>query len=171
MHKNVSLKFYLDLQNARDDDVTLTIKPTADEYIELAKRLKIPEVTSLQADVEIKQGLRADLYEVSGQLKAKVIQECGVTLAPVHEAIDEYFNELMTTSEVALKAPEEVDDDAPVELLENDRIDLNEVVSQWLGLALDPYPRSADAPPFEHIEAEGDPTHTPFDVLSRLKGK
>ena len=173
MDKKVGLKYQIELSEIRNnDDVTLNITATPQECAVLAKRLGIPEVTSLTATVTLKQGLRHDLFDVDGHVLAHVVQECSVTLDPLQETIDDNFSEMLTTSAKAL-APIDEDnvDDQPVELIEGDRIDVTEIVSQWVGLSLNPYPRS-DAPIFEHVEVEeGKPAHKPFEILENLKGK
>ena len=173
MHKKSGLNFYVEVNDVRsEDEVTVDVTATPAECTALATRLKIPEVKSLTVQVTLRKGLRPDLFDIAGQLKAKVIQECSVTLAPLDETVDETFYETLTTSESALapKADEE-DRDQPVELIKDNRIDLGEIISQWIGLGLDPYPRS-DTPLYQHIEVQTEQkTHNPFGILEGLKGK
>jgi uncharacterized metal-binding protein YceD (DUF177 family) len=173
VNKKASLSIRVSLDDVRKDkEVVLNIQATAEECAALAKRFKILEVKNLSAHIEITPGLRNDLFDVMGTLTANAIQECSVTLVPVKEAIEESFTEMLTTSPQAMHESDKDDDDQrPIEVLEGDTIDIGEIVAQWLGLSLDPYPRS-DAPTFTHIEAELDnPTHKPFEVLENLKGK
>lgn len=173
--KKTHLNQVFDLQEIRDQRrISLEIAPTAEELVALAQRCKILDIKDLAARVTLTLGNRVDLFRVEGTLKAHVIQACSVTLAPVKETINESFNEVLTTDESALAAPEDMDDDInqPVELIENDKLDIGEIIAQWLAVSLDPYPRS-DAPEFAHIEANigetGEKTHTPFSVLEKLK--
>jgi uncharacterized metal-binding protein YceD (DUF177 family) len=156
--------------------VELKIQANEEERAKIAQRCDILEVSSLNARITVTPGATPDLFKIKASLKVNLAQACSVTLAPVQETVDEVFNETMTTLESALVPPEDIDgnDDTPVELIENNQIDIGEMVAQWLALSLDPFPRS-DAPFYEHIEAketdEGTKTHTPFDVLGQLKDK
>lgn len=156
--------------------LTIDIQATADECKALAKRLDILDVKKLDAHVEIKLAHTSGNIKIEGSLNAKVVQACTVSFVPVNETILEEFTETLTTVAENLVQEDEItgDDDIPVDLIEGDSFDVGEIVSQWLTLLLNPYPRS-DAPVFEHSETEktpeGEPTHTPFSVLEQLKNK
>jgi uncharacterized metal-binding protein YceD (DUF177 family) len=174
MHKKCPLNYYVELNDVRnEDEVTVDVTATPAECVELATRLKIPEVKSLTAHITLRKGLRPDLFDIQGQLKVKVVQECSVTLVPLDETVDETFYETLTTSESALAPkPDEEDSHQPVELIKDNRIDLGEIISQWVGLGLDPYPRSEETPLFQHVEVKTDQkTHNPFGILEGLKDK
>jgi uncharacterized metal-binding protein YceD (DUF177 family) len=165
----------VDLQEIRDKrKIVLDLRLTKEEAIQLAKRSDILEVKDLNAHITLSVGKRPDLFRIECELHANVVQACGVTLTPVKEEIRESFDEMVTTDPTALDAPEDTDTDPeqPVELIENERIDLDEVIAQWLVISLNPYPRS-DAPEFIHIEQKenekGELTHTPFSILGKLK--
>ena len=170
------MTYIVDLHTLKENNFTkVDIRPTPVECEALAKRLEILAVKEFTAHVTVKVN-GPDLYRLKGDIKAKVVQACGVTLTPVPETIGEHFDEVLTTS-AALLAPEEEtdgDDNRPVDLIEGDSIDLFEIVTQWLSLSLNPYPRS-DAPLFEHTEinenAEGVKLHRPFEALAALKDK
>lgn len=162
----------VDLQELKSNpEIVFDIRATATECKELAQRLGVLEVKELNAHMIISRGARSDLYKVEGDLVSRVIQECCVTLSPIEEAIHEQFSECLTTSPTALEQADEEESDAnrPVDLIQNNTIDVGEILSQWLALALNPYPRS-NAPVFKHIEAEAQPheKQTPFKVLESL---
>jgi uncharacterized metal-binding protein YceD (DUF177 family) len=169
------LAHYIDLADVRDSHkVVLDIRPTREEYTELALRCGILEVKDLDAHITLTQGAKPDLFRIEGELHASVVQACGVSFTPVAEKIHESFDEILTTDPKALDAPEETDENPnqPVELIENDHVDLGDIIAQWLAVSLNPYPRS-DTPEFAHIEQKenesGEKTHTPFSVLEKLK--
>ncbi len=119
------------------------LKANEAELLAIAKRLKLPELTKLEAEVSIKRG-RGDTILVTGELFASLSQTCVVTLEPfpveVNELIDATYtdgeppplNEVLTLAED--------DPDAPEPVI-NGKIDLGELVVQSLSLGLDPYPR------------------------------
>jgi hypothetical protein len=107
---------------------------------------------------------------VSGRLTATVRQTCGVTLepfdAPLDEEIDVHF--APAGSYVRTEEDEENEIDPPDEIVDG-RIDVGVLVSEFLALGIDPYPRKPGAvfdPP-----AEDPAALSPFSALSRLKDK
>lgn len=166
----------IDVQEIRDQGrMVVEIDANEQEKAELAKRCDILAVDRLTVKLTLQSSKGSELVKIQGKLDAAIQQACSVTLAPVAEVIQESFSEVHTTSEEALAAPEETDgnEDQPIELIENDRLDIQELVAQWLVLSMDPFPRCEDVPPFEHIELKGTEdgvkTHTPFSVLEKLK--
>jgi uncharacterized metal-binding protein YceD (DUF177 family) len=155
--------------------IKVEIRPDAEELKALAKRLEVLEVKEFTANVTLKTN-GPELYRLTGNIKAKLNQACGVTLVPVPETIDEHFDETLTTSAALLAPEEETDGDInqPVDLIEGDNIDVYEIVTQWLTLCLEPYPRS-NAPHFEHTEIKENPEgvklYKPFEGLATLKDK
>lgn len=103
-------------------------------------------------------------------MRARVVQRCVVTLDPVTSDIDEQVR-LHYTPRAALHDETETvefaeDDDLPEPLVDG-RIDLGAAICEHLALALDPYPRRADAELPD--AATMDATPNPFAVLERLK--
>lgn len=169
----------VELDNVRDHTiVNIDIRASREECDALAKRLDILDINDLNAHVTVTIGARKDLFKIEGDIQANLVQECCVTLAPVHEIVNESFAETMTTNAAFLSTKAKDDDgeidsdEKPVELIEGDQIDLGETVAQWLTLALNPYPRS-NTPYYEHVETTAEEvqgsTHMPFKVLEILK--
>jgi len=86
---------------------------------------------------------------LTGRIRAKVVQECVVTLDPVPAVIDEKFDrgflpfddlysEDKAGSEHEIVADRDLGD-IPEEL--SDPLDIGEIVAEEFGVALDPYPR------------------------------
>ncbi len=174
MEQQTRLTFSIDVQDVRQNEgIELTMTATEKECKELAARLGIVAVKAVRAQVSVSCGPRSDLYAVEGDIAAEVVQECSVTLAPVDEQVHEHYSELLTTSAAALDPKGEGDEgaeDRPIDLIEDGRIDIGEIVTQWLALGLNPYPRS-EAPLFSHVEAtptEDKNMQRPFQGLQSL---
>ena len=119
-----------------------------------------------------------DGFHVGGEVRATVQQTCVVTLEPVtneiREPIDVDFappraDKLNDVNEIELNA------DAPdePEPLTGNSIDLGQVVTEFLTLGVDPYPRKADTAFELPAAAEGavEAAANPFAALAALKKK
>ncbi len=175
--RKATLGLVVDINEVRDQkSIRINISATENECIALAKSINILKIKDFSVNLTLRLGIRPDLYEIEGRLSATAVQECGVTFAPVEETIEDVFSEILTTSAEALEKadPEDGDEGAPVDLIEGGKIPVGAIVSQWLALSLDPYPRAPEAPLFTHIEAEnpGAPdTHRPFAILADIAMK
>lgn len=124
----------------------------------IAARLEIPAVQSLTAEVTLQRipGNKAVIH-VEGILKADVTQSCIISQAPVKEHIEEefeawYADPASFTSLAKAKherAGKLADAEIPVmeeseapEPMVNGKIDLGDLVAQYLSLSLNPYPRA-----------------------------
>jgi uncharacterized metal-binding protein YceD (DUF177 family) len=142
---------------------------TADENARaaLAKSIGLRTLPRLQASFEVTRHGREGL-RVVGQVSATVGQTCVVTLDPIDNEIEEAVDLVFLPQ---AEAPEErgtkeAFDDAP-EPLVGGTVDLGVVATEFLILALDPYPRKSDAV-FTAPAAE-DKTDHPFAALAALK--
>jgi len=141
------------------------------ECAALAARFAIPEIRALTARVRLRR-LAGGLVRVAGSLAAEVVQSCVVTLCPVVSSVADRFD-------ITFGAAPEGDEDEldlsfdsadPPEPIVDGTIDVGEVVAEHLALALDPFPRSADAvftPP--EAAAPAEESASPFAILSRLR--
>lgn len=166
----------IDVADIRDQGrMVVEIQANEAERAALAERCDIVSVDNLLVRLTLTSSKGSDLVKIQGKLDTVIHQACIVTLTPVKEEIKETFSEVHTTLEEKLAEPEEMDEseDQPVELIENEKLDVQELVAQWIVLSMDPFPRSDDTPYFEHIEQEpneeGVKTHNPFSVLEKLK--
>lgn len=138
----------------------------------LAKLIGLADLPRLTASFDVAPHGRAGLHVV-GRVSATLGQTCVVTLEPIENDIDEAIDLVFapaSTSPPALAGGEvEVPvEDAP-EPLVGGQIDLGAIATEFLILAIDPYPRKPDAV-FQPPPAGDDSAH-PFAALAALKGE
>lgn len=125
----------------------------------IALRLDIPTVSSLSAELVLQRapGNKAVIH-VSGMLKSDVTQSCIVSGSPVKAHIEEEFEAWYAdpasftsiakakhdragkaSADVEVPIMDEKDDPEPII---GGKIDLGDLVCQYLSLGLDPYPRA-----------------------------
>lgn len=166
----------LTVRSLRDGPKRLHIVTDADQRAALARRFGLLAISACEADVTaraIKGGVA-----VTGRLKATATQQCVLSLEPVEAAIDadialRYLENIPLEDGEEVVDPEQADD---LERLEGDSIDIGEAAAQTLGLALDPFPRAADAEPPADVgdllvEEARHGRQSPFAVLKNLRDK
>ena len=148
---------------------------------ELADRFGIAEVVSLSGLAKVRPYKKAGLT-VEADFRAEVVQNCVVTLEPVHQLIEEsftqrYLPEHMISPDLPQASNEreiEIDieaDDAP-EPMTGNGVEIGEAVAERLALALDPYPRKpgvAFEPPVDEADDAPESKPNPFAALEKLK--
>lgn len=158
-----SRPYALDKLGAGQEQVE--IEASAKERRALAERLGLRAIDRLTARLSIAADPAAKLVSITGKLDAEVTQSCVVSLAPVEQRVSEAFEQSYTLVPVSEEDEEEgLDPDAPESLPEGG-LDLGEEVAQQLSLALDPYPRAADA---VLPDSARDKQSSPFAVLAKL---
>ncbi len=104
---------------------------------------------------------------VCGHVLATVGQTCVVTLDPIDNEIAESIELVFSPAAAQLAAGAESEDDEAPEPLIGGVIDLGAIATEFLLLAIDPYPRKPgavfEAPPADHSTAH------PFAALAALK--
>jgi hypothetical protein len=133
------------------------------------------EILSASASFDItpKGGGR---FHVAGHVRARVGQTCVVTLDPIENDIDEPIDLIFAPPEQIPQLSDLVDEAAvsdtevpdPPEPIVNGIIDLGRLATDALFLAVDPYPRKADAV-FEPPAVVADPQDHPFAALKALQ--
>lgn len=173
---------WLDTQALDDKSVNRHIEADDDARAALARRLNVNALTALSADLTITPSGGA--FEISGTLIADVAQTCVVTLEPMTTHIEEPVEGWFTDKEKTLsfaKAQQDrdtkkghvevamLDEDQDPEAMTDGHIDLGELVTQHLSLAIDPYPHkdgvsfeAGDDKPLKSAE-------NPFEVLKALQ--
>ncbi|KSB91091.1 DNA-binding protein [Caulobacter vibrioides] len=153
--------------------VDLKLAPDETALKAIAKQLGLVSLHELKADVYLRSWM--DGAEVSGVLRARVVQTCGVTSEDFETPIDARFS-LHVLPANSEHAPQDEggelgldpDGDDPPDVLEGETIDVSEYVIEHLALELDPFPRKPGAvfvQPPEPVEL------SPFAALKGLKTK
>lgn len=160
-----------------DDGIQVELTATAAERDALRSRFDLVDLQSLNASIGIEQGVME--LVLAGRIEAVVAQHCVVTLKPVTSSLEVPFERHYRRREIHEKmvaAGETLAsdaDDIDIDFLEGDEIDIGEAVAEELYLALDPYPRGADADQaLEEIKASAgtEPNSgagSPFEKLRR----
>ena len=161
-----------DLPNRRPTEFLL--EPDAAARAALARDLGILDIRKLRfAGTLIPQGSRD--WRLDADLGATVVQSCVVTLDPVTTRLDErversYLADLPEDSGAEVEMPEDVSTEPLPAVL-----DLTEVMTEALALALPAFPRKADAELGEAVFTEPgvapltDEDARPFAGLGALK--
>lgn len=149
-----------------DHGLHRAIAASAAECAGVAELAAVREVTGLSADIDaIRDG---DLVLVTGRVRARVGQNCVVTLEPIDTEIDEPIDIAFAPVAEDGEVPDtgQADADLPEPLI-GGAIDLGAIATEFLILGIDPYPRKEGvefAPP-----AVADETPHPFAALAALK--
>lgn len=146
----------------------------------IAKRLGLVGLPTFSADIELSQEKGVKTVRLTGHIKAKLVQSCISTLEPVESEIDYPFTERYSADDggddAELEIVIESDEEADVDLLPDEGLDIAEIAVQHLLLAIDPYPRALGAegnaadvvwPADSKIEAPSGP----FAKLAALRDK
>jgi uncharacterized metal-binding protein YceD (DUF177 family) len=112
------------------------------ERAALAKRFDLVDLPVLKARLTLIPGSRQTI-EATGTIEAEIVQRCVVTLDPIVSRLDLHVNVVFLPAESGLNAPDELNDE--FEYFSGGKIDVGELISQQLGVSIDPYPRKADA--------------------------
>jgi uncharacterized metal-binding protein YceD (DUF177 family) len=137
----------------------------------VAKLAGLRSLPRLQAQFEVTPRGR-DGFHVAGTISATVGQDCVVTLEPIENEIEEQVDLVFAPPAAPTIVDEEGERvevtplDAPEPLIGNS-VDLGAIASEFLMLAIDPYPRKAGVA-FEPPAKEAD-TGGPFAALAALK--
>lgn len=140
----------------------------------LSERFDLLSIDSLFADFTISRIGNGDLIGVRGRVTADVTQSCVVSDVPVAAKIDEIVDERFgPPEETDLEIDISMEEIDPPEPIVDDVIDLGELVAQYLGVALNPYPKAPDAVIPDRYQSDIDDdietTKNPFEALASLK--
>lgn len=158
--------YLVEEERAGTDIKDLTLTPSAEEVAALCKRLNLKVLEGLTAHLKLDRPPSGMVVHVTGRFTAKLTQACVVSLEPVITDLEEEFEAWFANPDNAVMLSkarrdrqakkgggeepmmEEKDDPEPIV---NGHIDLGELVTQYLSLALDPYPRAPG-----HEEEDGE---------------
>lgn len=174
-----------------DGRKTLTLQPETDEIQALTAFLNIESIENVQAEFTLTQAKGAYNVQVEGRVQAKVNQLCVITLDPISSQVDESFEAYYAdyTAAVPFSAAKKalyakfgmaeipvLDEKDDPEPMERGMIDLGELATQYLSLAVDPYAQkegavNEDAAAYLLDEAEQRNAENPFAALKGLMKK
>jgi uncharacterized metal-binding protein YceD (DUF177 family) len=121
--------------------IELTFEATPEERRMLASRFDLVGVERLVGHASLDRS--GEVVRLRGRLEAQVVQSCVISLEDVRSTVDEAFDCRFTRPGAA--APGDLAWDQDIEQLDGTELDVSEIFAQQLALALDPYPRAADA--------------------------
>lgn len=166
----------LTLEDARRTSRPIVITADADERAALARRFDLIAIDRLEA--ELLPEVQGDELRLTGTLTARATQRCVATGTPVKEQVSTPLS-LRCVPLARLEAAEaeaEVElDSADLDVIGYERgaVDLGEIVAESLVLALDPWPRSANATAWlkaQGVKAEDEVERTnAFSALAGLR--
>jgi hypothetical protein len=153
-----------------DSGLHLEIEASPEIRTALAKLAEVRDIAQASAAFDL---VRADGgVDVSGRVKARVVQTCVVTLEPVENEVDEpvdvAFRPGAELAAVPVHGSQVLDEDEePPEPLIGGKVDLGALATEFLILGIDPYPRKpgAEFAPPKPAEAG----EHPFAGLEALK--
>lgn len=147
----------------------------------LAEAHDLVAVDEFVADLDVKRW-RKDGVRIQGAVKARIVQECIVTLEPVTADLDVGIDAVFLPEGSRLARP--LDDDGALivdaegpdipETFEGGEIDVGAVAEEFFELAIDPYPRAPGAELGEIGDADDggeSGEENPFAKLARLRDK
>jgi uncharacterized metal-binding protein YceD (DUF177 family) len=150
--------------------VEVDVVPTAAERAAMAKALDLTKIEPLRATYRLTRR-SGGVIVVEGRIVGTVAPVCVVTLEPFDLAIAEpvslrFIEPAALERHHAAEAGESSGGDDPPDEIENGMIDLGRVTTEFLSLAVPPFPRKPGA---ELTLADENATDSPFAALSRLK--
>ena len=136
----------------------------------VARDLALAAVVELDAALHVTAS-RDRVVRVKGALAAKVRQTCVVTLDPVTNEVAEEIDVTLVPAGVgdAALPPGDIGAEGdPPDVYSGGAIDLGAIVTEFLALGIDPYPKAPGAEFSPHIESEEPDEDGPFSVLKGL---
>lgn len=126
--------------------IEVALEATPEERRGLAERFDLLRIDSLTGHARLER-CGDGVIRLRGRLEAEVVQACVISLEEVRSTVDEAFECRFTRPGVMVadSAPAGSAWDEDVEPLAGAELDVGEIFAQQLALALDPYPRAADA--------------------------
>jgi uncharacterized metal-binding protein YceD (DUF177 family) len=149
----------------------LTLVPDEETRAALARFSNVIAVPKLSAQLHL-QPDGAGGAVVTGELDALVRQTCVVSLEPFDNKLrEEIALRFAPEGAAAAKADPDIDMEEadPSDAIKNGMIDLGAMVSEFLVLGIDPYPRKPGAVFTPPAAASGEEANKPFAALAKLK--
>jgi uncharacterized metal-binding protein YceD (DUF177 family) len=173
MQDETAWSYEVELASVPAQGKSFELVPDEATRARLAKVANVISIPSLKATLEVRP-IGSDSADVAGKLEGIVRQNCVVSLEEFDNPIAENFSvdfAVDPQSEAKTDDEEEIED-LPDPIVDG-KIDLGALVTEFLILAIDPYPRKPGvefkAPLIE--EKAPAPKRNPFEQLAGLKDK
>jgi uncharacterized metal-binding protein YceD (DUF177 family) len=160
----VELSRPIDLSKVGAGGLRIEVTTRETEREALALRMGIPAVHALTCSYLITRDPGGETFTAHGTLTGRVTRVCVVSAEDFVTPIEDVFTIRFVPEGTEQEDPDPDDDDEIP--FSGTVIDLGEVTSEQLALALDPYPRMPGAVP---PEVEDDGSSSPFAALRRGK--
>lgn len=188
----VEWSYLVDVEKMSGEPKTITFKADERQRMDLARRLAIVSVESAEAVVTL-QKVSGGIIHAMGTVRSDLTQSCVVSLAPVPAHIEDqfegWFGDKSATAVSFAKARSErevkkghteievMEESADPEPIVGGKVDVGELATQFLSLALDPYPQAEGvahvytAEPSKKDNEGAELRRSPFEALKDWKEK
>jgi hypothetical protein len=172
---NVPYSHTIRIERLPERGVNASLALTPEECQALTLFWKIKQVHEVSALINVAP--KGSQVHVTGEAKARVTYECGITLEPFQADIVEEINARFSPhvdpsgENAAHRTRHDIlnnDADIPLEPLEGSTLDIGAIMIEFLTLGLDPYPRKPDA---VFGEASFGADTSPFAALAKWKNQ
>lgn len=144
--------------------VTRLLVPDDSERVRIAKALDLASLSTFECELSVAPAHLG--WTLSGHVKAKAEQVCGITLEPLPVTVDARFAVgLVEEADITAEVEVTLDDDSP-DVIEDGKIDLGQYAVEQLALSLDPFPRKPGA---EFVQPDEPAEISPFSVLKQIR--
>ena len=134
---------------------------TPTQCAKIAERFEIPQVKDLMCHVNVV--IEDDLIRATGHIKGNLVRVCVASLENFDEVLDTDFEALFAENVPLLKEGEMKED---IEPIDRGRLDIFDIISEQVGLNMNPFPRKSDVSG-DYIE-QGESANRPFANLKNL---
>jgi hypothetical protein len=177
----------IEVETLGQKPLELSIKASEQQCKDIANRLDLVAIDELGAELVINREESGNIIHVKGVFRARVCQKCIITLDELSQEISDEFEAWYADPEQAVSLAKVRHErmskmmDAEVPLLEENedpepvidgKIDIGELVIQYLSLSLNEYPQAegvAHAPSVESVSGRGEGMNRPFAKLKEWK--
>lgn len=181
MSKVFDFSFTLAVEDIQAEPKVYSLKALNRQLVDITERFKLVALSSFCAEVSVNSDAKAKAIWIRGVITADLIQQCVVTLGDVPEQIEENFELMLVSPEMAEKLDENevyLDAEAPdYDAFEGSVLPIGEIVAQTLSVLMDPYPKQQGAeikvPNGQGVSVNEnlEEKPNPFSVLSKLRDK
>jgi len=147
---------FIDASEITGEKVRMTITPDKEARKNLVRRLGLLSIDSLKAELELQREQGGMVVHIGGNVQAVLQQSCVVTLDPIETKVNETFEAWFADPDQAIQLSKvkhdknvKMNGETPIlderedpEPIIDDQIDLGDLVTQHLSLAIDPYPHA-----------------------------